>query len=195
MISSINRNSWDTNVKHYIRNGLYDNLPEELKSRIPKTNKHRWKNESEKKHLGCEINAFIKEELELIKRIGKSNRSKKIINAYFKLSETYHEILHSFKSIKNHISKNKEKVVNVIEMVKETISIDEALKVFNISRGTYQNYKTIVINKCDASYFLWCVKISSSIVKEKNLANKKIFARRKIQILVQTLCLFPWIKE
>lgn len=100
MISSINRNSWDTNVKHYIRNGLYDNLPEELKSRISKTNKHRWKNESEDKYLGCEINAFIKEELELIKRIGSSNNSKKIINAYFKLSETYHEILENFKSLK-----------------------------------------------------------------------------------------------
>lgn len=158
MIGSIYRNSWDTNVKHYIRNGLYDNLPEELKSRISKTNKHRWQNECEDKYLGCEINAFIKEELELIKRIGSSNNSKKIINAYFKLSETYHEILDSFKSIKKHISKHKEKVVNVIEMVKETIPIKDALNVFNISRGTYQNYKTVVINKCDASYFLWCVK-------------------------------------
>lgn len=47
MISSINHNSWDTNVKHYIRNGLYDNLPDELKSIISKTNKHRWQNEFE----------------------------------------------------------------------------------------------------------------------------------------------------
>lgn len=158
MISSVNRNSWDTNVKHYIRNGLYDNLPEELKSKISKTNKHRWKNESEDKYLGCEINAFIKEELELIKRIGTSNNSKKIINAYFKLSETYHEILHGFKSIKNQISKHKEKVVNVIERVKKTIPIADALKVFNITRGTYQTYKTLTINKCDTSHFLWCVK-------------------------------------
>ncbi|RUT69457.1 transposase [Flavobacterium cupreum] len=158
MISSINRNSWDTNVKHYIRNGLYDNLPEELKSRISKTNKHRWQNESENKYLGCEINAFIKEELELIKSIGSSNNSKKVIKAYFKLSQTYHEIFNSFKSIKNHLSKYKEKIVNVIEIVKETIPIEDALKVFNISRGTYQNYKTLVINKCDASYFLWCTK-------------------------------------
>ncbi|PJJ10691.1 hypothetical protein CLU83_4147 [Flavobacterium sp. 1] len=59
MISSIKRNSWDTNVKHYIRNGLFDNLPDELKSRIPKTNKYRWKQESENKYVGCEINAFI----------------------------------------------------------------------------------------------------------------------------------------
>lgn len=43
-------------------------------------------------------------------------------------------------------------------MVKGTIPIEDALKVFNISRATYQNYKILVINKCDASYFLWCAK-------------------------------------
>jgi hypothetical protein len=37
------RISWDTNVKHYIRNGLFDNLPDNIKIQIPKTNKHRWK--------------------------------------------------------------------------------------------------------------------------------------------------------
>lgn len=45
---------WDTNVKHYIRKGLFDNLPEDLKNKIPKTNKHRWKQESEDKYIGCE---------------------------------------------------------------------------------------------------------------------------------------------
>lgn len=34
MTYSISRISWDTNVKHYIRNGLYDNLPNNLKAKI-----------------------------------------------------------------------------------------------------------------------------------------------------------------
>lgn len=29
---------------------------------------------------------------------------------------------------------------------------------FNISRSTFENYKSIVIHKCNASYFKWCVK-------------------------------------
>lgn len=77
MIPSLSRISWDTNVKHYIRNGLYGNLPNAIKVKIPKTNKHRWEREDENKYAGCEIAAFIKDELELIKRIGASSNSKK----------------------------------------------------------------------------------------------------------------------
>jgi hypothetical protein len=67
MIYYPSRISWDTNVKHYIRNGLYNNLPIAVKSQIPKTNKHRWERESDDKYLGCEVATFIKEELELKK--------------------------------------------------------------------------------------------------------------------------------
>lgn len=50
-----NRISWDTNVKHYVRFGLYHNLPEEIKIQIPRTNIHRWAKESDDKYLGCEV--------------------------------------------------------------------------------------------------------------------------------------------
>jgi hypothetical protein len=68
---------WDTNVKHYIRNGLYNNLPIAIRTQIPKTNKHRWKNEKDDKYIGCEVANFITEELELIKRAGESRNPKK----------------------------------------------------------------------------------------------------------------------
>ena len=155
---SATRVSWDTNVKHYIRNGLYDNLPDELKSKISKTNKHRWKNETTDKYFGCEVSNFIKEELELIKRTGESKKAKKVMEAYFKLSDTYHEIISTVKGIKRQVALQKEKLVNAIEMVKDIVPVESALKFFNISRATYHNYKILVINKCDTSYFLWCTK-------------------------------------
>jgi hypothetical protein len=52
MHNQTSRISWDTNVKHYIRNGLFDNLPNTIKTQIPKTNKHRWKNETDHKYIG-----------------------------------------------------------------------------------------------------------------------------------------------
>jgi putative transposase len=158
MVYSSFRTSWDTNIKHYIRNGLYDNLPDNLKSKIPRTNKYRWKQESDDKYIGCEVNAFIKEELELIKRTGESKNAKKVMEAYFKLSDTYHEIINNIKGIKHQVALQKEKLVNAIEIAKDIIPIEGALKVFNLSRATYHNYKTLVLNKCDASYFLWCTK-------------------------------------
>jgi hypothetical protein len=114
MIYSSSRISWDTNVKHYIRNGLYDNLPTIIKARISKSNKHRWERETADKYVGCEVANFIKEELELIKRTGESKNAKKVMEAYFKLSDTYHEIINIVKGIKQQIALQKEKVVNAI---------------------------------------------------------------------------------
>ncbi|MBC7846064.1 MAG: hypothetical protein H7Y10_06200 [Flavobacterium sp.] len=154
----LSRLSWDTNVKHYIRNGLYDNLPNTIKVKIPKTNKYRWEREAENKYTGCEVASFIQEELELIKRVGASRNSKKVMEAYFKLSDTYHEITGCVKGVRKQVALQKEKIVNAIEIAKEFIPVETAVQVFSISRATYHNYKTLVINKCDASYFLWCVK-------------------------------------
>lgn len=181
MIYSPSRISWDTNVKHYIRNELYDNLPNTIKARIPKSNKHRWEHETGDKYLGCEVANFIKEELELIKRTGESRNAKKVMEAYFKLSDTYHEIIGMIKGVKRQIVSKKEKLVNAIEMVKNIVPVESALKVFNISRATYHNYKTLVINKCDSSYFLWCVKqyphqlLKKEILQIKNYMENPVY--------------------
>lgn len=182
MSHPLSRISWDTNVKHYIRNGLYGNLPNNLKAKIPKSNKHRWEREVDSKYTGCEIASFIKEELELIKRIGASSNSKKVIEAYFKLSVTYHEILSGVKGVMKQVALQKEKIVNAVEIAKEFVSIESALKIFNISRATYHNYKTLVINKCNASYFLWCVKqyphqlLKKEIYQIKNYMENKAYS-------------------
>jgi putative transposase len=42
--------------------------------------------------------------------------------------------------------------------VKEFVSINVALKVFNISRSTFEHYKNRLLYSCDDSYFNWCVK-------------------------------------
>ena len=152
------RRSWDTTVKHYVRKGLFNILPFELRKEIPKSNLHRWKNELEDKYTGCEIAEFINQEIELIRRINQSSNIKRINENYFKLLDTLHEVISNIKGIKSIIKQEKELVVNTIEHVKDTIPIGKALKVFNISRTTYHNYKTIVIHKCEASYFKWCAR-------------------------------------
>ncbi|WP_263361315.1 hypothetical protein [Flavobacterium collinsii] len=91
-------------MKRYIRNGLYDNLPNTTKAKIPKSNKYRWGHEAADKYLGCEVANFIEEELDLIKRTGKSRNAKNIMEAYFKLSHTYHEIIGEVKGIKRQIA-------------------------------------------------------------------------------------------
>lgn len=146
-----------------------------MKSKIPRTNKHRWVREEDNKYESCEVASFIKEELELIKRTGASKNAKKVMETYFNLSDTYHEITGTIKGVIRHVALQKEKIVNAIEKAKEFIPVETAVKVFNISRATYHNYKTIMINKCNASYFLWCVKQYPHQLLKKTIFNRFLY--------------------
>ncbi|WP_418639273.1 DDE-type integrase/transposase/recombinase [Winogradskyella sp.] len=153
------RTSWDTSIKHLARHGLLEAiLTSEQIAKVPKSNLWRWKHEQDDKYLYSEINQIIKQEIELIKRLNQSSKIKKLNKSYFKLHDTFHEVISTIKGIKAQINNKKELIVNTIEQVKGNIPIQKALKVFNISRSTYENYKTIIIHQCDVSYFKWCTK-------------------------------------
>ncbi|QKX05406.1 DDE-type integrase/transposase/recombinase [Aquimarina sp. TRL1] len=169
------RKSWDTSIKHLARHGILKDIltPEQIAT-IPRSNIARWKQEKENKYALCEINTIVKQEIELIKRINQSSKIKKINEAYFKINDTFHQIIFKIKGLKSLIKKHKDSVVNVIEEVKHDIPIDKALKVFNINRSTYQNYKTILIHTCNASYFNWCTKrFSNQLLKSEVETIKK----------------------
>jgi putative transposase len=80
------------------------------------------------------------------------------LETYLQLSDTYHQIVGNVKGVNAQVAQHKETIVNAIEKAKASISIADAIAFFNISRATYHNYKTLVINKCDASYFKFCLK-------------------------------------
>lgn len=168
------RFSWDTSIKHLTRQGLLkDVLSANQINSIPSSNISRWKNETEDKYLYSEINDIIKQEIELIKRLNQSSKIKKLNESYFKLCDTFHEIISKTKELKSNVKAQKELIVNTVEEVKQIVPINMALKVFNISRSTYENYKSIVIYKCDASYFNWCVKRFSNQLLPKEILTIK----------------------
>ena len=158
MIPVARRKSWNTSVKYYYRMGLDNNLPDAIKKQVSSSNSSRWKNESDDKYIGSEVADYIDQELALLRRIGQNSNTKKVIHGYFDLIDTLHSIIEKVKGMKQSIASHKELIVNTIESVKYYIPIEKSIRIFDLSRATYQNYKTLVINKCDSSYFLWCVK-------------------------------------
>jgi hypothetical protein len=133
MIYPTSRISWDTAVKHYVRMGLYETLPTHLKQKIPATNKSRWLSESDSKYIGCEVLAFIEEQLALIKRTGQSRNAKKVLETYLQLSDTYHQIVGNVKGVSNQVAQHKETIVNAIEKAKASISVADAIAFFDLS--------------------------------------------------------------
>lgn len=118
--------------------------------------------------------AHIQQELELIKRVGQSSVTKKVLESYFTLCDTFFEITTKVKGIGQAVARSKDLVVNTVENLKQFVPVEKAIKAFNISRATYQNYKTLAMNECDGSYFLWCVKkYPHQLLKREILTIKK----------------------
>jgi len=173
------RNSWDTSIKHLARHGLLkDILTSEQIANVPSSNLWRWKNEPDDKYLYSEINNIVKQEIELIKRLNQSSKIKKINESYFKLCDTFHYVISKVSGIKSLIKNEKELIVNTIDLVKNYIPIDNALKVFSISRSTFENYKSLIIHKCEASYYKWCTKRYPNQLLPKEVETIKTYMTR-----------------
>ena len=95
-------------VKHYVRFGLHENIPQELVASIHRSNIHRWKNESDDKYMGCDLAAFIKKEIELVSRINRNPKIKKVNEVIFDLVDTFHKVLADVKGVKKSTKKTSE---------------------------------------------------------------------------------------
>ena len=151
------RVSWDTFVKHLTRHGLLEHyLTSEQIKAIPSSNRSRWKHENPDKYKFCELNQFLESEAVFLQKLQDSQKIKELAKAYFIISEALQLYYGHVKGIKKIARENKELIVNTIDQIKDVIPVNTALDLFQISRATFQHYKTTVIYKCDNSYFEWC---------------------------------------
>ncbi|MFM7021772.1 MAG: DDE-type integrase/transposase/recombinase [Flavobacteriales bacterium] len=96
--------------------------------------------------------------MQFIRDLNKHQNAQKALEAYIKLYNSLASIIHSTKNIKPLFHKNRQLIVDSIQEVHQVINIDDAIKVFNISRSTFQNWFQEVKFKCSASFFKICCK-------------------------------------
>ena len=158
MANHFSRISWSTNLKLYIANGYYDSLSKEVRETISSSNKSRWINNSNKKYNEGGLSNHFENKMAFYNQLENLPNIKKAVASLLELNKIFHEIMSDAKGIKLHLSHYKEKIVNAVEMAKDVIPVADAIKIFNISRTTYHNYKILVLNKCEASHFKWCLR-------------------------------------
>ena len=180
-MQTIKRKSWDTNVKIYVRSGLHKTLPKEILKSLHPSNINRWEKESTNKYQNGGLQNYIAQDMALIQAQNEFPSSKKLSWAYIKLLKGAYEIFDQIKDFDKTIKANKQSIVDTVEAVKEYIPTTQAIKVFRISRATYQNYKTQILNKCEVSYVFWCIKrypqqlLNQEILKIKSYFENPIY--------------------
>jgi putative transposase len=172
MTHTSTRISWSTNLKIFIGNGYYDILPREVKTTISSSNKSRWIKHKKKYNNGG-LSTDLENKADFYNQLEDAPIIKKATESLLELNRIFHEIMSDAKGIKQHLSQNKEKIVNTIEKLKNKIPVEQAIKIFNISRSTYHNYKILVLNICEASYFKFCLKQYPSQLLQKEIEQIK----------------------
>ncbi len=161
------RASYHTSLKELV---FHELLPEKYLGKIPRTNLHRWRNDNCKRFIGSEINLIADKHTELIQTL---NHYPKMFYAYGKLIKTLIDITQGVDNF-NHVVRNqKAKVVQVISKVKDIVSIEKAVKVFNISKSTFHTWVTDVKLSCDKSFFKMCNRVYPNQIMPHEINNIK----------------------
>ncbi|MFK7001898.1 DDE-type integrase/transposase/recombinase [Flavobacterium oreochromis] len=151
------RRKWHTYIKLLVKHEMTHLLPTEVRKEIPKSNIHNWK-KTDADFIGVDFIEQLIKHHEMGNKLESHPKVEKVTKAMLLFADAYKELVSDIKAVRIKISQNKEKIVDLVEKFKNILPIKDSVRLLGISRATYQNYKTLVINKCYASYFEWCVK-------------------------------------
>ncbi|NRA10868.1 MAG: DDE-type integrase/transposase/recombinase [Crocinitomicaceae bacterium] len=161
------RQTYHTTLKELAHYGI---LPEKYQKMIPRTNLHRWKNDSFERYVGSEINQIADKHSELIKLL---NEYPKMFHAYGEVVKTIVKIVKTQQTYVRLMREAKEDVVKVIEQIRDIIPINKAVELFKISSTTYAVWKNDVLLACKESFFEKCNRIYPTQIIPKEILNIK----------------------
>ena len=146
------RASYHTTLKELVS---LDLLPNEYLGKIPRTNIHRWRNDDFKRYKGSELNEIADKHRETIDTL---NKFPKLFYAAGRLAKTLMTVAASTDNFEKKMREHKEKIVDTLIHVKQTIPISKAVKFFGISKGTFHAWVIDTKVKCSKSFFKQCIK-------------------------------------
>ncbi len=153
------RTTYDTSIKHLYRKGLENAIPASMRSKIPSTNKFRWRNEPDGKYLGNELNGISTAQLELLQSFAANQTAQQVFRAWSRIAIVLSAILTTIPQVQSKLRGAKKQIVEAIDAAGNTIPKKFILRFLDISRGTYQSWKSQVLHPCCASGFSFFLKV------------------------------------
>ena len=131
------RKSYDTRLKYLVRAGL---LPHYYEKTIHKSLISKWKREAVDKYTGYELNTDIGELYDVMKTLSQDEKMLKVVKTIYRINKTLKDIIGSGKDYIKKLKESKYKVVDAINRGRKSIGIAKGIKLFGISRSTFQSW-------------------------------------------------------
>jgi putative transposase len=152
------KTSYDTAIKHLYRLNCETIVPQPLRSAIPRSNIHRWRKEPDGKYQGSELSNLSADRLDLLRQFAGNKTAQRAFRAFLRISLTVQKIVFSIKGVKETIRKNLSTIIETAEQARQTIGLKPILKLLDISRGTYDDWKSRAIHRCAGSPLSLCLR-------------------------------------
>lgn len=152
------RASYDTAVKHLYRHRLEEAIPRSLRKEIPRTNVHRWRNEAHTKYVGTELNQLAGKKLKLIRQFAADQNAQRVFWAYCRLVITVKWMLQSTDESRRLIQQKRKEVVELVERVREHVTLDKAIRFFGITKHTYDIWRRRFLIDCNLAPSRTCFR-------------------------------------
>jgi len=126
---------------------------------IPRSNLFRWRHESPEKYKTFDLNLKASQDYELIRSFAQDRKAKRIFSAYVRLSKFFVSLAQSIPKFHKHVHEMKMQVVKIIDRVRTTLGLANALQTFNISVSTFRQWSMETSTRCFHSALNKCNRI------------------------------------
>jgi putative transposase len=157
-MTSHSRKCYDTTLIYLFILGKQDLLPVDLLNSIPYSTKATWKKYPKEKFIGYAQCHILDEGIRKTELYHKYKHIKKVLNAVELIYTNVSSMLDFVKIPIYQVKENKDRVIDLIAEHKDIIGLQNLLKIFKISRNTYQSWLLHIKVKCFTSYFEQCVR-------------------------------------
>ncbi|MFN4233857.1 MAG: DDE-type integrase/transposase/recombinase [Bacteroidia bacterium] len=160
------RNFYDTTIIYLFICGKEHLLPSELVSTIPLSTQATWRNYQAQKFVGYKQQHILDEGIKKVELYQKYRHIKQTLYAVEKIYVAVANMLDSVKTKIYTINEHREKVIDIIQLYKQTIDFNKLLCFFRISRSTYQSWLFELKIKCtDSPLFLCARRYGTQLLK------------------------------
>lgn len=152
------RSSYDSFVIFLYNSGKEQLLPAEFRRSIPYSTQSVWRNIEYSKYKGAELRKEFEQPLDQAVLYKDYRELKSLHRAVTKIFILLYPVIDLVKTAVFNVKAHRELIIDTMLRFKDIVPVSTSIKLFRISRGTFQRWVLEVKVKCTGSFFHWCNK-------------------------------------
>ena len=145
-----------TCTKFLVHQGI---LPAQYLAQLSRSQVSRYRNLDFDRYFGNDLFRFSDQVMTITRQAAQNDFDRKMMQAYLRLALTFRSIFVHARHFHHTLHMHREKVVEAVQRVGDTISVDDCARLLGVATSTLRNWITQVRVRCSDSLINLCRKV------------------------------------